>query len=263
MISPGHYQKNIVTLTIPAILIVIILVYRYNNLDIMGENQAQLSKKEDVVSNVLLTKYHEQLCEMDREHVKELQNFNATLPKIPKTFQAMISSKTADYINDFLHKFVQTPQHSYCNSMQKFGGKFHPICKFTDGAKFVCMDSILKDIDNDECLIYSFGVAEDWTFEDIMGSLGCKVYAFDPSVEYPKQRSKNIFFTKMGVADKADSQNTSKTLFGDFGIGLPCRIIGYGMGVARIYRAFLLIRNVYHHGSGKQAVEAPDRGAVV
>ena len=63
-----------------------------------------------------------------------------------------------------------------------------------------------------DCLIYSFGVDEDWTFEDIMGDLGCKVYAFDPSVEYPRQRSKNIFFEKMGVAAKADKGNTVKSL---------------------------------------------------
>ena len=60
----------------------------------------------------------------------------------------------------------------------------------SDGQKFVCMDDLLKHLENDECLIYSFGVADDWTFEDIMDSFGCTVYAFDASVDYPARRGK-------------------------------------------------------------------------
>ena len=38
-----------------------------------------------------------------------------------------------------------------------------------DGDKFVCLDLILK---KNSCLIYSFGVASDWTFEDQMDNIG-------------------------------------------------------------------------------------------
>ena len=38
-----------------------------------------------------------------------------------------------------------------------------------DGDKFVCLDLILQ---KDSCLIYSFGVASDWTFEDQMDNIG-------------------------------------------------------------------------------------------
>ena len=43
-----------------------------------------------------------------------------------------------------------------------------------DGDKFVCMDQILV---RDQCVIYSFGLAWDWTFEDQMDLLGM-VYLF-------------------------------------------------------------------------------------
>ena len=41
--------------------------------------------------------------------------------------------------------------------------------KQVDGDKFVCMDQILA---GDQCVIYSFGLAWDWTFEDQMDLLG-------------------------------------------------------------------------------------------
>ena len=46
--------------------------------------------------------------------------------------------------------------------------------KQVDGDKFVCMDQILA---RDQCVIYSFGLAWDWTFEDQMDLLGI-VYLF-------------------------------------------------------------------------------------
>ena len=44
-----------------------------------------------------------------------------------------------------------------------------------DGIKTLCLDDIYRDIKNEKCLIYSFGIADDWTFEEYMASLGCKV----------------------------------------------------------------------------------------
>ena len=38
-----------------------------------------------------------------------------------------------------------------------------------DGDKFVCMDQLLA---RDQCVVYSFGLAADWTFEDQMDLLG-------------------------------------------------------------------------------------------
>ena len=44
-------------------------------------------------------------------------------------------------------------------------GQHHQV----DGDKFICLDPILN---KDSCIVYSFGVASDWTFEDQMDNLG-------------------------------------------------------------------------------------------
>ena len=41
--------------------------------------------------------------------------------------------------------------------------------KQVDGDKFICLDQILN---KDSCIVYSFGVASDWTFEDQMDNIG-------------------------------------------------------------------------------------------
>merc|ERR1712141_935437 len=75
-----------------------------------------------------------------------------------------------------------------------------------DGIKTLCLDDIYRDIKNKECLIYSFGIADDWTFEEYMASLGCKVHAFDPTVDEElaiNKTSKNLSFSKIALFREA------------------------------------------------------------
>ena len=84
-----------------------------------------------------------------------------------------------------------------------------------DGDKFVCLDQIL---DKDQCVIYSFGISSDWTFEDQMDELGiltltlygyrfeikvyisdCHIYAYDHTTLALPWRGQNIKFFKTGV----------------------------------------------------------------
>ena len=65
-----------------------------------------------------------------------------------------------------------------------------------DGAKFVCQDSLLTA---GECLVYSFGLAADWTFEDQMDKLGCSIFAYDHTISAPAHRGNNIKYFKTGL----------------------------------------------------------------
>ena len=165
------------------------------------ENQIRNLETVPVTKNVGLQnerkiisqEYQRKLCDLDKANIDKLRNFNMTVKRI------FNSNKVVNYINDFFHQFIQNPHRAYCKEIKRFGGYFNPVCKFTDGSKFVCMDELLKDIENGECLIYSFGVAEDWTFEDIMDGLGCEVYALDGSIDHPPTRGRNIHFEKSWI----------------------------------------------------------------
>ena len=74
------------------------------------------------------------------------------------------------------------------------------------------MDELIYDIPNNECVIFSFGVSDDWTFENMMDDLGCTVYAFDPTVNCPSKRRRTITFQKLEVAAKKDTDNLLNTL---------------------------------------------------
>ena len=59
--------------------------------------------------------------------------------------------------------------------------KIHGNCETwpqIDGVKKICLDNLYTAIKLDSCLVYSFGLADDWTFEELMANLGCKVTRF-------------------------------------------------------------------------------------
>jgi hypothetical protein len=66
------------------------------------------------------------------------------------------------------------PLQSICAVSKFFGGQWVSAYGCIDGNKFVCLDNFYEDVKRGECLIYSFGVAGDWTFEEAMASMGCR-----------------------------------------------------------------------------------------
>ena len=66
----------------------------------------------------------------------------------------------------------------------------------------VCLDHGLYP-EPSKCIIYSFGVNDEWSFEDVMGVYGCQIFAFDPAGEVADHdRSDNIHFYNMGIASQ-------------------------------------------------------------
>ena len=64
---------------------------------------------------------------------------------------------------------ILTNQNCVSRVLKRIGG--HWLKRQVDGDKFICMDNLLV---KDKCLIYSFGISNDWTFEDLMDSAGQK-----------------------------------------------------------------------------------------
>ena len=57
-----------------------------------------------------------------------------------------------------------------CRVLKRVGGTWLSRArKQIDADKFVCLDRILN---KDDCIVYSFGINTDWTFEDEMDGIG-------------------------------------------------------------------------------------------
>ena len=64
----------------------------------------------------------------------------------------------------------------------------------------------MYDIKANNCLVYSFGINNEWSFDDGVASYGCKVFAFDPSMKAKEhKRGKNIHFYPIGIGDQDTS----------------------------------------------------------
>ena len=105
-----------------------------------------------------------------------------------------------DDIIDHFQRIMALPLQTACNVGKWISLKrWHPECGSTDGERYLCMDNFHNDILNDRCLIYSFGIADDYQFEELMGSVGCVVHAYDPTVSLPASPAKNVYFKKLGL----------------------------------------------------------------
>jgi hypothetical protein len=96
---------------------------------------------------------------------------------------------------------VTEVQQTQCSIIKRFGGRWLRECGFLDGEKIVCMDGMYDSIMNGTCLIYSFGLADDWDFEESMANLGCTVRAYDPNVEKPAHiTDPNLHYIDLGLS---------------------------------------------------------------
>ena len=163
---------------------------------LLQEKGSIVHKKQPVTSQPH-NQYLKTLCEIDKRKIAEFEN-NASL--------------SPDQLRMRLHEILMDPVNLACHSKQRFGGNFLEHCKFTDGGKVACMDDLLEDLKQKKCLVFSFGIETDWTFEDMMDKLGCTIHAFDPSVDYPATRGKHITFERLGVSAKADIGQKLDTL---------------------------------------------------
>lgn len=64
-----------------------------------------------------------------------------------------------------------------------------------DGAWDVCYDRLAPP-----CVVYSFGIADDWSFDKALADFGCEVHSFDPSIGMDDHDpAKNVHFHNMGA----------------------------------------------------------------
>ncbi|KAF0297042.1 Methyltransferase-like protein 24 [Amphibalanus amphitrite] len=95
------------------------------------------------------------------------------------------------------------PAESLCHSQRGLGGRCfncminnETVLGQTDGVKPTCLDWLHAN-----CSVLSFGINNDFSFDDQMSDLGCTVHAFDPTMGRDSyRRSERVFFHAEGVA---------------------------------------------------------------
>ena len=123
------------------------------------------------------------------DHMRELVHQNEINPLLSED----------DFIDHF-QRILALPLQTVCNVGKWISLKrWHAKCGSTDGERYLCMDNFHSDIIGNKCLIYSFGISDNYEFEKLMGSVGCTVHAYDPTVSIPPSPANNVYFKKVGL----------------------------------------------------------------
>lgn len=90
----------------------------------------------------------------------------------------------------------------YVNTLQALCRNFKRVGSLRDGGKEICIDDFYKP--KAPCLVYSFGINEQWDFDEMLVDLyGCEVHCFDPSMKRKTGKYKDkIWFYQIGIDDK-------------------------------------------------------------
>ena len=63
-----------------------------------------------------------------------------------------------------------------------------------------CVQDLQQYGDDEACLVYSFGIHTSWEWEEKVAALfGCRVYAFDPTMDHPAELAPGVTFHQLGL----------------------------------------------------------------
>ena len=117
-----------------------------------------------------------------------------SLPPLPDGDEAMAAA---------LFHYLENPE-GCCRKLTLFGGQLHSS-GYLDGDKFVCLDAEHAPPPK-ACLVYSFGISNEWSFDEQMTTYGCEVHCFDPSMtDYNRNVTEfGARFYKIGLAGRTE-----------------------------------------------------------
>jgi Methyltransferase domain len=116
-----------------------------------------------------------------------------------------------------IYSYLYWTNSASCKISHDFGGivtgwSSPDGIRFRDGMKSVCMEPSMAP-EPSNCLVYSFGINYEWSFDKDFEGYGCQIYAFDPSMDQPDfDYSNHIHFFREGIGyeDTNGSRNTWK-----------------------------------------------------
>ena len=134
-----------------------------------------------------------------------------------------------DLTLDQITAYLSWTNKSSCRLALYFGGKV--LYDYVDCQRAVCLDmAVIPELPSEEfywvsgasvngvvvdytkCLVYSFGIHNEWSFDEDMEKFGCHVYSFDPAMNSINlNRTSKIHFYNLGLGDRDETwHNDSK-----------------------------------------------------
>ncbi|XP_065557031.1 probable methyltransferase-like protein 24 isoform X1 [Artemia franciscana] len=143
------------------------------------------------------------------EDVPEKRDYRTTKDKL-KTLAAELKPSD-DKITSYeqVGKIFLRSDEGACKSQGMWGGRIwngvYLIGKgwtdAMDGNYTLCMDPGVAP-NQKSCLVYSFGIANNWSFDEDAEKYGCEVYSFDPSIgQKPHMHSAKVHFYDYGLSN--------------------------------------------------------------
>ena len=106
-------------------------------------------------------------------------------------------------VQEDYYKVISKPNQNACTILKRFSGTWAPDCGFNDGEKLICMENLYRDLQNDTCLVYSFGLENNWDFEVFLAKIGCTVHAYDPTTHWTRPDNSynlsNLHYHQVGI----------------------------------------------------------------
>lgn len=122
-----------------------------------------------------------------------------------------------DEVVDQFYRVMAMPLQLPCTVLKPLGkASWYDSCGSWEGETYACLDNIHWDSVNDKCIVYSFGMSHQMSFEKDMAKANCTVYLYDPHENLDPNPDKNIYFKKEGLAHRSGKmalrlhQNSSK-----------------------------------------------------
>ena len=182
-------RKNCVCFLVSVFVLIFIVLL------LMSDSQVQLLRVQPEsnhqIDPIALSKTSEEcICEKEKPSSRWTDNM------------------TAQQIMDYF----SWANKSSCSISQDFGGHLFDEANLRgiDGQKAVCIDPGVAPKSGD-CLVYSFGIDNEWSFDEWMEKYGCQVFSFDPSMNTSDHfdHSPGVHFFRLGLGARDETVSQS------------------------------------------------------
>lgn len=102
-----------------------------------------------------------------------------------------------------------------CNKSKLWGRAHH-------GGWEICEDKNFLPETFSDCIVYSYGLGADWSFDNAAEDSGCEVHGFDPTGKLWRDGMHGVDYSRI---DYAKQYPSSRKHFHNYGLGAASRIV--------------------------------------